>query len=56
MIKIKFNLVKHFLAYLLELLVSWPYFCFIGLVSLIVGLAIEGAVLIALKVSINLFK
>lgn len=47
------------LVYLLELLASWPCICFCCLASilafgLMVGLAIDGAMLIASKVAIDL--
>ena len=51
---IKLNVAQFFLACLLVLLANCPRFCLGGPVSLIVGLAIGGAELIAGKVVVGL--
>ena len=53
--KLKPNAAQLFLACLLMLLGGWPRFCF-GAVGLMVGLAISGAGLMALEVTIGLVK
>ena len=49
------NQAQFFLACLLASLVKQPHFCFVGLlIGLIVGLAIDGAVLMTLEITIGL--